>query len=45
MAAIARAFGMRGVRIEDPAQIGPELRKSVASGAASLLDVVIDPAV
>jgi benzoylformate decarboxylase len=45
MAALARAFGMHGVRIEDPAQIGPELKKAVASGKPALLDVVIDGAV
>ena len=45
MAAIARAFGMSAVRIEDPAQIGPKLAKAVASGRPALLDVVIDGAV
>jgi benzoylformate decarboxylase len=42
MAAIARAFGMPGVRIEDPEQIGPELGKALASGGPALLDVIID---
>ncbi|MSQ08535.1 MAG: thiamine pyrophosphate-binding protein [Dehalococcoidia bacterium] len=42
MAAMARAFGMKGVRIEDPAQIGPELKKAVAGNEPVLLDVVID---
>ena len=45
MAAIARAFGVHGVRIEDPAQIGPDLKQAVASGKPALLDVVIDGAV
>ncbi len=45
MAAIARAFGVKGVRIEDPSQIGPELKKAVASGQPALLDVIIDGAV
>ncbi len=44
MAAIARGFGVNGVRIEDAAQIGPELKKAVASGQSALLDVVIDGA-
>jgi benzoylformate decarboxylase len=45
MAAIARAFGMSGVRIEDPDRIGPELGAAVAAGGPALLDVVIDGAV
>jgi benzoylformate decarboxylase len=44
MAALAKAFGMASVRIEDPARIGPELKRAVASGKPALLDVVIDGA-
>ena len=38
------AMGVYGVRIEDPAQIGPELTKALASGKPAVLDVVIDGA-
>jgi thiamine pyrophosphate-dependent acetolactate synthase large subunit-like protein len=43
-AAMARAMGVYGVRIEDPAQIGPELKKAFASGKPAVLDIVIDGA-
>jgi acetolactate synthase-1/2/3 large subunit len=46
-AAIARQFGCRAERIEDPARLGPALRESLAHrGGPSILDVVVtrDPA-
>ncbi len=43
-AAQARAYGMRGVRIEDPDDIGPELSRAFESGEPAVLDVVIDGA-
>ena len=41
-AALARAFGVYGRRIEDPAEIGPELERAWASGKPAVLDVVIE---
>jgi acetolactate synthase-1/2/3 large subunit len=38
-AAIARAMGCRGVRVEDPAAIAPALADALASRAAAVLDV------
>ncbi len=38
-AAIARALGCRGVRIEDPAAIAPALSEALASRAPTVLDV------
>jgi acetolactate synthase I/II/III large subunit len=38
-AAIARAMGCRGVRIEDPAAIAPALAEALATRAATVLDV------
>jgi len=43
-AAQAKAYGMSGVRVTDPAQIRPELHKAFESGAPAVLDVVIDGA-
>jgi acetolactate synthase-1/2/3 large subunit len=42
-AAIARAVGATGVRISDPADIGPALEKALASDTVTLLDVLTDP--
>lgn len=42
-AAIARACGANGVRIEDPAQLGPALAKALKSKTATLIDVVTSP--
>ena len=42
-AALAQAFGVYGKRIEDPAEIGPELEQALGSGKPAVLDVVIDP--
>lgn len=42
-AAMARSAGCAGLRIEDPAEIGPALQTALASRAPVLLDVIIDP--
>ena len=42
-AAVARAFGCVGIRVEKPEQIRPALEKAFASGRPALIDVVIDP--
>jgi acetolactate synthase-1/2/3 large subunit len=42
-AAIARAFGCVGIRVESPDQIRPALEEAFASGRPALIDVVIDP--
>jgi sulfoacetaldehyde acetyltransferase len=42
LAALAQAMGVYGVRIEDPEQIGPEMKKALASGKPAVLDIVID---
>jgi benzoylformate decarboxylase len=39
---IAASFGVKGVRIEHPDQIGDALREAQSSGEPRLLDVVID---
>ena len=44
-AALGRAFGMHGVRIEDPSEIGPELNKAIEMNAPAVLDVVMDGAI
>ena len=44
-AALGRAFGMHGVRIEDPSDIGPELNKAIEMNAPAVLDVVMDGAI
>lgn len=42
-AAIARACGCRGVRIERPADYLPALREALASGETTLFDIDTDP--
>ena len=42
LAKIAGGMGVYGCRIEDPAQIRPEIEKALRSGKPALLDVVID---
>jgi acetolactate synthase-1/2/3 large subunit len=42
-AAIARAVGATGIRIEDAADIGPALEKALAAESVTLLDVMTDP--
>jgi acetolactate synthase-1/2/3 large subunit len=41
-AAIARGFGLDGVRVEDPADVEPALREALASGRPTLLDIVTE---
>jgi acetolactate synthase I/II/III large subunit len=41
-AAIARACGVRGVRIEDPADYAPALGAAAASGETTVIDVMTD---
>jgi len=36
---VARVFGLRGIRVEDPAQIGPALREAMASDETVVVDV------
>jgi acetolactate synthase-1/2/3 large subunit len=43
-AAIARACGLNGVRIEDPADYGPALDRGLAAEATTVVDVITDPA-
>lgn len=42
-AAIARACGCGGVRVEDPDAFLPALKEAVASGRTTVIDVVTDP--
>ena len=41
-AAIARACGIEGIRIEDAAEFLPALKKALASGKPTLFDVITD---
>jgi pyruvate dehydrogenase (quinone) len=42
-AALARAVGIEGVRVEDPAEVRPALERALRSGGPVLVDVVTDP--
>ena len=42
LAKIANGMGVPGQKVEDPAELGPALKKAVSSGGPALLDVVID---
>jgi pyruvate dehydrogenase (quinone) len=42
-ASLAEAIGFKGVRIEDPAQVRPELKRAIESSGPVLIDVVTDP--
>ena len=42
-AAIARACGCEGVRVEEPGQFAPALRRARQSGVTTVIDTVIDP--
>ncbi len=44
LAAIARAMGVAGETVEDPADLGPALERAYATGKPALLDVSIDGA-
>lgn len=41
-AAIARDFGVEGIRVEDPAELGPVLERAIAARKPVLIDVVTD---
>jgi acetolactate synthase-1/2/3 large subunit len=45
-AEIARAFGCGGIRVEHPDALGPALRRGIAQGGTTVIDVVVtrDPA-
>jgi acetolactate synthase-1/2/3 large subunit len=46
-AAVAKAFGCNGIRVEDPEKLGPAIRKGLkGTGVPTILDVVVtrDPA-
>jgi pyruvate dehydrogenase (quinone) len=42
-AVLAEAVGLIGLRVEDPAQVGPALEKAMAAKGPVLVDVVTDP--
>jgi len=41
-AAVAKSFGVRGIRVEQPGELGPALGEAVAAGAPVVLDVLTD---
>jgi acetolactate synthase I/II/III large subunit len=41
-AAVARSFGVHGIRVEEPAAIGPALAEALAMDAPVVIDVVTD---
>jgi len=41
-AAVARDFGVEGIRVEDPAELGPVLERAIAARKPVLIDVVTD---
>jgi pyruvate dehydrogenase (quinone) len=42
-AAVAQAIGLKGLRVEDPAEVRPALEQALASSGPILVDVVTDP--
>jgi pyruvate dehydrogenase (quinone) len=40
---VAEACGLRGVRIEDPAQVGDQLAEALAIDGPALIEAVVDP--
>jgi len=42
-AALAEAVGIRGIRIEDPAEVQSELQRAFTSNGPVVVDVVTDP--
>jgi acetolactate synthase I/II/III large subunit len=40
--AVARSFGVRGIRVERPAEIGPALAEALGAGEPVVVDVVTD---
>jgi acetolactate synthase-1/2/3 large subunit len=43
-AAVARAYGAEGIRVERPQDIAPALQTALAAGRVTVVDVVTDPA-
>ncbi len=41
-AAIARGFGLRGVRVEEPQQVEPALREALAADRPTFIDVITE---
>jgi acetolactate synthase-1/2/3 large subunit len=41
---IAEALGGYGEYVTDPAEIGPAIRRGLASGQPSIINVIVDPA-
>jgi acetolactate synthase-1/2/3 large subunit len=41
-AAVAKSFGVRGIRVEQPAALGPALREALAADEPVVVDVVTD---
>ena len=41
-AALAEAFGVRGVRVEDPEELGPALKDALDSGEPRLIDAILN---
>lgn len=39
---VARMFGLRGIRVEDPSQLAPALREAMASDETVIVDVATD---
>jgi len=39
---VARVFGLRGIRVEEPSQIGPALKDALASDETVIVDVATD---
>ena len=39
---VARVFGLRGIRVEDPSQIAPALKDALASDETVIVDVATD---
>jgi acetolactate synthase-1/2/3 large subunit len=42
-AAIARGFGLRGVRVEKPEEVEPVLREALSAGLSTFIDIVTEP--
>lgn len=42
-AQLAESMGVHGVRVDDPEEIKPALKKALSSGRPELLDVILDP--
>jgi acetolactate synthase I/II/III large subunit len=40
--AVAKSFGVRGIRVEEPQQIAPALQQALAASEPVLIDVVTD---